>query len=198
MKGFPCARLTATELLEYAYCPRFVYYENCLEIPEHQEQHFKVQKGREVHEEKQGRNLSYLRKKLGCTGREIAPVLFGQNGLWRGHPDEVLFLEDGTAAPLDYKWSEWKGRVFLSYRLQLTYYAVLIEETWDMSVAKGALIYVRSKNKLVEQPLGKKERGELEEAVEAIVRIRDEGWFPQGTTRRSSCRQCCYQKLCPQ
>jgi CRISPR-associated exonuclease Cas4 len=62
--------ITASDILEYLFCPRFIYFENYLDIPQHEEKRFKVQKGRDVHDDKQRINPAYLRKKLGCIERK--------------------------------------------------------------------------------------------------------------------------------
>ncbi len=69
--------ITATHLLEYLYCPRFIYFENVLDLPEHQEQKFKVQKGREIHKKIKKMNPDYLKKNLGNWQVDIT-------GIWDG------------------------------------------------------------------------------------------------------------------
>ena len=64
----PAFSVTATHLLEYLFCPRFTYFEYVLDIPEHQEKRFKVQKGREVHQKIRKINPDYLRKKNRSNG----------------------------------------------------------------------------------------------------------------------------------
>ena len=44
--------ITPSEVIEYLYCPRFIYFMNCLSIPQHEEQRYKVLMGREIHEKK--------------------------------------------------------------------------------------------------------------------------------------------------
>jgi CRISPR-associated exonuclease Cas4 len=46
------AIITISDVLEYQFCPRFIYFMRCLDIPQHEEKRFKVLKGREVHEER--------------------------------------------------------------------------------------------------------------------------------------------------
>ncbi len=103
--------LTASHLLEYLFCPRFTYFEYMLDIPEHQEKRFKVQKGREIHERARKINPDYLRKKLGVMDKKLDVYLANPLGL-RGIIDEILFLKDGTAAPVDYQYAEYKDRTF--------------------------------------------------------------------------------------
>ena len=63
--------ITISDVLEYLFCPRFIYFMHCLAIPQHEESRFKVMKGREVHDEKRITNTEYLRKKLGVVRKEI-------------------------------------------------------------------------------------------------------------------------------
>ena len=94
--------ITITHVIEHLFCPRFTYFEYVLAIPEHQENRWKVQKGREVHLERQKVNKAYLRKKLGVTKRELDVPLASEKLQVRGIADEVLTLDDGTMAPFDY------------------------------------------------------------------------------------------------
>lgn len=59
-----------SDVLEYLFCSRFIYYMYCLDIPQHEEKRFKVIKGREVHETRKLTNRDYVRKKLNCIRKE--------------------------------------------------------------------------------------------------------------------------------
>jgi len=89
---------------------------NCLSIPQHEEQRYKVLKGREVHEQKQRLNKTYLRRKLGCVEKEMGVYLASERYHLKGIVDKVLHLSDGTLAPMDYKYAEYKERIFRTYR----------------------------------------------------------------------------------
>ena len=144
--------LTASHLLEYLFCPRFTYFEYVLDIPEHQEKRFKVEQGRKVHEKVRKINPGYLRKKIGVKEKKMDVYLSSPAGI-RGIVDEILFLNDGTAAPLDYKYAEYKERTFKNHRYQLVFYGRLIKDNYHVPVTRGYIIYTRSKNKLVEVPI---------------------------------------------
>ena len=68
---------------------------------QHEEARFKVMKGREVHEKKLITNPDYLRKKLGVVKKEMNVFMASKQHHIKGIADEVLFLDDGTAAPFD-------------------------------------------------------------------------------------------------
>ena len=93
--------ITISDVLEYLFCPRFIYYMHCLDIPQHEESRFKVMEGREVHEKKLITNPDYLRKKLGVVKKEMNVFVASKQHHIKGIIDEVLILDDGTAAPFD-------------------------------------------------------------------------------------------------
>ena len=187
--------ITATSLLEYLYCPRFTYFEEYLKIPEYQEKRFKVTKGRTVHEDKTKINPDYLRKKIGVTCREKTVHLESPIGI-RGIIDEILFLDDGTAAPLDYKYAEYKERTFKNHRFQLTFYARLIRDNYDFPVNRGYIVYTRSRDKLVVVPITEPMFSELEDIIEQLTAVVQKGIYPEPTRYKARCADCCYGNLC--
>ena len=187
--------ITASDILEYLYCPRFIYFENYLDIPQHQEKRFKVQKGRDVHDDKQKINMAYLRKKLGCIERKSSVYLSSSKGI-RGIVDEILFLDDGTAAPLDYKYAEYKERTFKNHKYQLTFYGQLIQENYNATVTRGFIVYTRSRNKLVEVPIMEKMYRELNIIINDLANVVQKGIYPKPTKYKQRCPDCCYKNLC--
>lgn len=127
--------ITPSHIIEYLYCPRFIYYEHVLRIPQFEDRHYKVEKGRNLHDMKLERNKDYLRKRVGAIDKHIDQYL--TNELLRGVIDEVLVLNDGTMAPLDYKFAKFEERIYNTYRTQLECYAVLIEDNFQRRVDKG-------------------------------------------------------------
>lgn len=109
--------VTPSHIIEYLYCPRFTYYEYVLCIPQYEERHYKVERGRKLHDLKLEQNKEYLRKRIGVTEKFTDQYL--ANELLRGVIDEVLLLKDGTMAPLDYKFAKFEDRIYETYRTQL-------------------------------------------------------------------------------
>jgi len=187
--------ITASDILEYLYCPRFIYFENYLDIPQHQEKRFKVRKGRDVHDDKQRINPAYLRKKLGCIERESSVYLSSARGI-RGIVDEILFLDDGSAAPLDYKYAEYKDRTFKNHKYQLTFYAELIREYFQVTVNRGFIVYTRSRNKLIEVPITERMYSELDSIIRDLLDVVQKGVYPKPTKYKARCGDCCYRNIC--
>jgi len=186
--------LTPSHIIEYLFCPRFTYFEYVLRIPQYEERLFKVQKGRDIHAQKSERNIDYLRKRIGVKRK-----LFNQyltNSFLRGEVDEVLFLEDGTAAPLDYKFAKYDDKIFDTYKTQLFCYAILIEENFGVNVSKGYLVYTRSKNKLVEIPITEADKLKVRTTVKEILAIIQKNYYPKATKYKKRCVTCTYRNIC--
>ena len=187
--------ITASHLLEYLFCPRFTYFEYVLDIPEHQEKRFKVQQGREIHEKIRKMNPDYLRKKIGVREKKMDVYLTGSRGL-RGIVDEILFLDDDTAAPLDYKYAEYKDRTFKNHLFQLVFYAQLIKDNYHIPVKRGFIIYTRSKNKLVEVSIKDKDFHDLDKIITGLMDVIARCQYPKPTRYKQRCPDCCYRNIC--
>ena len=183
-----------SQIIEYLYCPRYTYFEYVLRIPQYEEKFYKVQRGREIHNEKLERNKDYLRKKIGVRQKWTDQYL-GIDGL-RGKVDEVLLLNDGTYAPLDYKFAVWNDKVYDTYKQQLYCYAVLIEAAFGGKVERGFLVYIRSKHKLAEIEVGENVKAEIKESMRQMLEIIEGNKFPKATKFKKRCVNCTFRNIC--
>ncbi|MCH2450239.1 MAG: CRISPR-associated protein Cas4 [Gracilimonas sp.] len=188
--------VTPSEIIQYLYCPRFIYFEKVLGIPQYEEKSYKAMRGRHLHEKKTRINKEYLRKSIGATHKLQEQYL--TNDLLRGKVDEVLTLEDGTMAPLDYKFAQYKNKVFNTYKTQLACYACLIEDNFDKKVDRGYLVYTRSKNKVIEIEINETQKQEVKECAVAIGEIIQDNRFPKSTRYKKRCIECTYRNICIQ
>ncbi|CAG1009126.1 MAG: CRISPR-associated protein Cas4 [Candidatus Methanoperedens sp.] len=188
--------ITISDVLEYLFCPRFIYYMHCLAIPQHEESRFKVIKGREVHDEKRITNTEYLRKKLGVVKKEINVFIASKNHHIKGIVDEVLFLDDGTAAPFEYKYAEFKDTIFQTYKFQLVLHAMMIKENYNIDVKKGFICFTRSNNHIEEIVFTEKDFKKAIEIIDEILEIIDKGFYPGKSKYKNKCIDCCYANIC--
>lgn len=186
--------VTPSHIIEYLYCPRFTYFEYVLCIPQYEERHYKVEKGRQVHDQKLERNKDYLRKRIGVKVKFTDQYL--TNELLRGKIDEVLLLNDGFMAPLDYKFAKFEGKIYETYRTQLECYAVLIEENFQKEVNSGFLVYTRSANKLVKLEINKEAKENIRRCSLKINEIIRDNIFPKATKYKQRCNGCTYRNIC--
>jgi CRISPR-associated exonuclease Cas4 len=188
--------ITISDVLEYLFCPRFIYYMHCLDIPQHQELRFKVMQGREVHEKKLITNPDYLRKKLGVVKKEMNVFMASKEHHIKGIADEVLFLDDGTAAPFEYKYAEFKDEIFKTYKYQLVLQALMIRENYAVEVKRGFICFTRSNNRIETVDLTSKDFDRGIEIVEEILEIIDKGFYPTKSKYKNKCIDCCYGTIC--
>jgi CRISPR-associated exonuclease Cas4 len=188
--------ITPSEVMEYLYCPRFIYFMNCLGIDQYEEQHYKVLKGREVHEERRRTNPDYVRKKIGCVAKDLDVYMASDRYHLKGKVDEVLHMADGTLAPLDYKYAEYKESVYRTHKYQAVLYALLIKDTYRCEVRRGYVCYIRSKNLVKEIEFSEIDFTQAATALEEIVKIVQTGFFPKRTPYRVRCVDCCYRNIC--
>lgn len=188
--------LTPSHLLEYLYCPRFIYFEYVLGIPERQEKRFKVKKGREIDEHRKKVNPKYLRKKLGVIRREIDVELNCPELNVRGKADEILWLQDGTMAPFDYKYAEYKDRLWRTHKIQAALYAMMIRHIYKADVRKGLFCFIRSKHRIVEMEMTEKLFADARSSVESCLEVIQAGTYPKATSYRERCSDCTYNNIC--
>lgn len=188
--------ITPSEVIEYIYCPRFIYFMRCLEIPQFEDRRYKVLKGRAVHKRRTTENREYLRKKVGATGKSLNVYLASPRLRVRGIVDEVLALRDGSLAPLDYKYTPYREMAFRTHRVQLVLYALLVRETYKQPVKRGFLAYVRDRSNLIEVNINIEAELEAKNIVDRIFSIIENCAIPNRTKYKVRCRDCCYRNIC--
>jgi CRISPR-associated exonuclease Cas4 len=188
--------ITISDVLEYLFCPRFIYYMHCLDIPQHEEARFKVMRGREVHEKKLITNPDYLRKKLGVVKKEMNVFVASKQHHIKGIIDEVLILDDGTAAPFEYKYAEFKDTIFPTYKYQLVLHAIMIKENYNLDVNRGFICFTRSNNHIETLEFTRSDFERGIEIVNEVLEIIDKGFYPTKSKYKTKCNDCCYGTIC--
>ena len=187
--------LTVSDVLEHLYCPRFTWFEKYQMLPEFQERRAKVQMGRSLHETRENTNRGYLRKRLNAVDKRIDMSLVSERYCLRGRIDEVLFFEDGTAAPLDYKFARDPGVIYRTLRFQSAIYALLIQEHFQCSVTKGFVVYTRSNNAVRTIEFTPADFQQVGEVLNEMLNIIQNGHLPRRAPP-SHCVDCCYRRIC--
>jgi len=188
--------ITISDVLEFLFCPRFIYFMHCLGIPQHEEMRYKVLKGRDVHELRRTTNIDYARRKIDCVRKERQVFIAAKKYHIKGIVDEVLFLGDGTAAPLEYKFAEYKDRIFKTYKYQLVLQALMIAENYDVKVNRGYICYTRSNNLVKQIDLKKKDFDKAIAIIMDILEIIEKGFYPDRTKDMVKCVDCTYRNIC--
>ena len=188
--------ITVSDVIEYLFCPRFIYFMHCLGIPQHEEKRYKVLKGRALHEAREKVNRNYIRKKLQCVRKEVAVYLVSKQNHLKGEVDEVLFLEDGTAAPLDYKFAEFKDKVYRTHKYQSALYGLMIADNYGVGVNRGFVCYTRSNYLVKEVKLSDNDFERAITMVNEVLEIIQKGFYPEATKFKVRCVDCTYRNIC--
>lgn len=188
--------LTPSDVLEHIYCPRFTWFMHVQNIPQYEDRRFKVLKGREVHQRRETENKAYLRKKLCVVKKEVAVYLASARLRLRGMVDELLWLGDGSMAPLDYKFTPPRDEAFKTHRVQIILYAMLAAERYGLPVNKGFVAYIRGPSSLIEISVTEEAIQEAASQIEEIFAIISSSRLPRRTPYRARCQDCCYKNIC--
>ncbi|GAB5494568.1 MAG: CRISPR-associated protein Cas4 [Phototrophicaceae bacterium] len=182
---------TVTDLKQFMYCQRILYYHTCL--PDIRPVTYKMQAGKRRHEDEHKRSL---RRTMSLPMIETAqrefdvPVQSLTLGL-SGQVDEVIFMPEGMI-PVDYKLAK---KASPHYKIQLTAYAMMLEETFDLPALKG-ILYLIQKREAVEINLSRNLRNKVVDAIAQMREIATSEAMPAPCKNRRSCLDCEFRRFC--
>ncbi|GBC69897.1 hypothetical protein HRbin01_01602 [archaeon HR01] len=183
--------LSVVELKHYAYCPRIVYITHVLHLDE------AVSEAMEMGSlEHDVRVITPLIARLKAV-KVIRDVYFVSERLRvAGRLDYLLVTRFGEYVPVEVKWaeSEWVG-VKWDHKLQLTAYAVLVEENLGRAVKEGYVYYLRNR-RLLRLVFNEGVRRVLEEALDRIHEIVENEVDPGVRVPLSRCFSCGFRMFC--
>lgn len=191
VEGAPL-QLTATDLKQWSYCPRIVYY-RCV-LPVRPTPTYKMQRGKDVQAA-----VEALERRRGfrAYGMRRGERHFG---LWLHSPRlglagklDLLVVTADACYPVDFKDTEGGPR--RNHRLQLAAYALLAEEAFERPVPE-AFIYLVPEKRVAAVPLSEADRDEVRDALAAIRRMVEREEMPMPTPVRARCAACEFQNYC--
>jgi len=189
----PRPTFLVTDLKQFAYCPRVVYYSYCL--PLLRPVTYKMEAGQEAHQEEKEREQ---RRSLRAYGLQEGERTFN---LWlesvelglRGRMDMAVRIGDREAIPVEYKDSP--GRAGPHLERQLAAYGLLLEEAWGLPVRRGFLYFIPQRRSK-EVPLTAELYGQVRGMVEAMRRMVEGEAMPSPTRQRRKCVACEFRRFC--
>lgn len=187
--------ITPSEIKDFLYCKRISYFSKVLGIEQNTKNRYKVQKGREVHKQKEISTKLYFMENLRVKDRKKEVTIFSEKYRLKGIVDEMLTFYDGTMAPLDYKFSIYNDTVYETYKTQIVMYALMISETFGKSVEKGYIVYTRSNDFLKEVEITGDDIKKLQNDIKAYSFVVS-GYFPDIKKSEAKCLDCCYNNIC--
>jgi CRISPR-associated exonuclease Cas4 len=183
---------TITDLKQFVYCPRILYYHACL--PNIRPVTYKMQAGIDSHESERKRALRRsltMYDELSGTRHFDVAVQSVELGL-SGQIDEVVETDDGKLIPVDYKLARKAGHHF---KVQLAAYAMLLEATFESQVKFGFL-YLLLSRKTERVSITPKLRSEIMQALDTMHQIVDTETMPVPTQWRQRCSDCEFRRFC--
>ncbi len=185
-------QLTATDLKQWAYCKRIVYYHHVM--PVEFARTYKMERGRNVEAAVEAMEKRRGFRRYGLEGgeRRFGAWLSSPRLGLSGKPD-LLIVTDRACYPVDFKDTE--GGVRRNHRVQLAAYALLAEDALGLPVP-AAFVYVVPSKELARVEVGSRERAEVLAAIEEIRSfVRDEK-MPEPTPVRARCVGCEFRNYC--
>jgi CRISPR-associated exonuclease Cas4 len=184
-----------TDLKQYVYCPRILYYHACL--PRVRPVTFKMEASGEAHAAEEGREQRRSLKAYGLQrgDRHFHVCLVSERLGMRGEVDMVIETGDSQereAIPVDYKQSTRAGE---HYQLQLTAYAVMLEDAWGLPVKRGFIYYLPLRQAQEVRITGQK-RAQLDQTLSVMGAIVLKEEMPPATRHGARCVACEFRRFC--
>lgn len=188
--------LQVTDLKQYSYCPRIVFYQTCL--PGIRPTTYKMAAGIKAQEK-----VTSLEKRRSLRAYDLiegerhfnVSVQSERLGV-SGQVDLVVESSVGDArrlTPVDFKLSRQKpGRHF---HLQLACYALLLEECWGAPVESGYLYLIPSKES-IRVEITPRLRCDVVKQLAEIRHLLQAEEMPTPTAHRGSCVNCEFRRFC--
>lgn len=186
--------LTVTDLKQYTYCSRILYFNRCL--PAIRPITEKMAEGRRAQEDEQGREARRQLRTYGFTsGQRHFDVALYSSGLGISAViDLVILRPDGQniAIPVDYKLSDLAGEHF---KLQLACYGLLVEEEMELPAPYG-FIYLMPERRAQKVLITARDRERIQAALGEMREIVEAERMPVMTTRPARCVNCEFRRFC--
>jgi CRISPR-associated exonuclease Cas4 len=181
-----------SDLKQFVYCPRVVYFSYVL--PVEKASTYKMQVGQEEHVSLEGLESKRTLRRYGLERGErrfrvhLSSERYGLTGVL-----DLLIVSSADYYPVEFKNAP--GGPALHHRYQLAAYCLLVEECFRAAVRTGFL-YIVPRKQVVPVPMtpGIRERvrillGRIRTMVAAEA-------MPPGTRDRRRCRDCEYRNYC--
>lgn len=186
-----------TDLKQWAYCPRVVYYRYC--VPDVRPVTTLMEAGVISHRDESGREERRSLRTYGLSAGERSFDLGLRStrlGL-RGRLDLAIAVPDRTAGSeaivVEYKDSERAGGAH--FKLQLAAYALLLEEAWGLPVRRGFLYAIPTRQTeavSITAPL----RRNVAQVVDALRAAVIGEHMPEPPNSRRPCVSCEFRRFC--
>jgi CRISPR-associated exonuclease Cas4 len=188
--------LEVTDLKQWTYCPRIVFYRYCL--PAIRPVTYSMEAGIQAHEVVAALEERRSLRTYGVTEgeRQFDVALRSERLGLSGRIDLVIRYTTPTgpeAIVVDYKLSEREAGPH--FKLQLAAYGLMIEEAWGIPVRRAFLYHI-SQRRAEAIPLTPVLRRKVEQTVSAIHAAIAGEAIPLSPSSLSRCVSCEFRRFC--
>ncbi|HEU5200344.1 MAG TPA: CRISPR-associated protein Cas4 [Ktedonobacterales bacterium] len=188
--------LHVTDLKQWAYCPRVVYYRFCL--PRIRPLTYSMQAGVQAHEEATSREERRSLRAYGlAAGERFFDVALTSEQLHLTARIDLVIRtqtaqgEEGIV--VDYKLSERQAGSH--FKLQLAAYALMLEEAWGIPVRRAFLYHIPQRQAEA-IPITVSLRQKVETTIEAIHKTIVGEVMPRPPATLGPCVSCEFRRFC--
>ena len=184
--------LTATDLKQWAYCPRIPFYHHVL--PVRPSPTYKMSRGKDVQaavealERRRGFRAYGMQQGERHFGLWLRSERLGLSGKL-----DLLIVTADACYPVDFK--DTAGGPRRNHRLQLAAYALLAEEAFDRPAPDGFIFLVPEK-RVVALALTDADRDDVRRALADLRMMIEREALPAPTSLRARCTACEFQNYC--
>lgn len=184
--------VTVTDIKQWGYCKRVVYYQRCL--PDIRPITYSMRHGKQQHDEQPRHAMRrVLPAQDVASGKREFAVRYVSNALGiSGVIDELIRADNGDIIPVDYKNT---STVANNHKLQLAAYSLLVEACEQVAVSVG-YIYLIPKRKMVRVAITDTLKATVKQIVSSIFTMIDQEWVPPPPENRSLCVGCEFRRFC--
>jgi CRISPR-associated exonuclease Cas4 len=186
-------QLTVTDVKQFLYCPRIVYF--TYSLPVKGPVTYKMEEGKLQHERtadlEERRSLRAYGLEKG--ERHFSVGLYSERLGLSGLLDMVILTSAGEPIPVEFKHSD--AKLGLNHKYQLTAYALLVEDRWGTPVRR-AFIYFIPLKRARETSITPNMRRFVQKTLDEIRDMIATEAMPEPTRHRGRCVDCEYRNFC--
>lgn len=184
--------LMVSDLRQYTYCPRIVYYHYCL--PAVRPVTYNMEAGKEAHTEEADRERRRsLRTYHLFEGERYFDLWLESETLGLQGKADMAIRCTKEALPVEYKNSP--GRSGQHVLLQLAAYGLLLEEIWRLPVHRGFIYYIPAR-RAREVEITATLKAEVRDKITAITTMVLAESMPAPTSAHGRCEICEFRRFC--
>ena len=185
--------LTVSDVKQFFYCPRVVFYTYCPHSTRRPTT-YKMVEGSLEHkaiEDKEERRS--LRAYGLAEGEKQFNISLHSPRLALTGKLDMAILTKNEIIPVDFK--NTSGNPGLNHKYQLTGYALLVEDLWQKPVRRG-FIYLAPRKKAIEITITGNMRLFFKQALAKIRRMIENESLPKPPRKTSYCTDCEFRNFC--